>query len=155
PFLLQQGLLRRAASAFQHAAALRPEDPDAPFFAAGCLRHAHDYEAASAQYQESRRRRTGGPRESEIAFDLGAVWAHLGRFQPSVDEYLQGLRVTQDPFERTALLVNAAESTMALGRLREAIELYRRGIEVGEQLMHASGLGADHQALHLLGLAVA
>src|SRR5262249_4301640 len=53
------------------------------------------------------------------------------------------------------LFINSAESTMALGRLGEAIELYRRGIELGEHAMRASALAADEQAVHLLGLAVA
>ena len=154
-FLAQQALLRQAAASFQHAAALRPEDADAPFFAADSLREAHDYEAATAQYEESRRRRADGPRELEICFDLGTSWANLGRFQRSVDEYMRALKLTHEPHDRTGLLINAAESTMALGRLRESIELYRRGVEVGEQALHESAIGADEQAVHLLGLAVA
>jgi tetratricopeptide (TPR) repeat protein len=154
-FLVQQALLRQAAAAFQHAAALRPEDSDAPFFAAGSLREAHDYEAAAAQYEEARRRHALGPRELDICFDLGTTWANLGRFQRSIDEYMRALRLTHEPHDRAGLLINAAESTMALGRLRESIDLYRRGVEAGEQALHAGTVGADEQAVHLLGLAVA
>lgn len=154
-FLAQQALLRQAAAAFQHAAALRPEDPDAPFFAAGSLREAHDYEAAAAQYEESRRRRADGPRELDICFDLGTTWANLGRYQRSIDEYMRALRLTHEPHDRAGLYINAAESTMALGRLRESIELYRRGVETSEVALRAGTLGPDEQAVHLLGLAVA
>jgi len=154
-FLAQQAGLRQAAAAFGHAAALRPEDPEAPFFAADTLEEAHDYEAAVTLYEESRRRRADGPREFDICFKLGTVWAHLGKFQRSVDEYMRGLRLGHEPHDRSMLLINAAESTMALGRLHEAIELYRHGIEVGAQGLHAGLIGPDDQAVHLLGLAVA
>jgi tetratricopeptide (TPR) repeat protein len=154
-FLAQQAGLRQAAAAFQHAAALRPEDPEAPFFAGATLQEAHDYEAAVTHYEESRRRRADGPREFDLCFELGTAWAHLGKYQRSVDEYMRGLQLSHEPHDRSMLYINAAESTMALGRLHEAIELYRRGIDVGAQGLHAGLIGPDDQAVHLLGLAVA
>src|SRR5262249_19477707 len=66
-FLAQQAGLRQAAAAFQHAAALRPEDPEAPYFAGTTLQRAHDYEAAATQYEESRRRRADGRANSTSA----------------------------------------------------------------------------------------
>jgi hypothetical protein len=154
-FLAQQAGLRQAAAAFQHAAALRPEDPEAPYFAGATLQEAHDYEAAVAMLEESRRRRADGPREFDLCLELGVTWAHLGKYQRSVDEYMRGLKLSHEPHDRALLFINVAESTMALGRLHEAIELYRRGIEVGAQGLHAGLIGPDDQSVHLLGLAVA
>ena len=99
-FLAQQAGLRQAAAAFQHAAALRPEDPEAPFFAGATLQEAHDYEAAVTLYEESRRRRADGPREFDICFELGTAWAHLGKYQRSVDEYMRGLQLSHEPHDR-------------------------------------------------------
>jgi tetratricopeptide (TPR) repeat protein len=151
----QAELLRQAALLFDQAAALRADDADAPYYAAYALREGKSYEAAAARYEESRRRRPDGPRAGDIAFQLGTVWAHLGRFQRSIDEYARGLELDDAPYARAALYINRAESLMALGRLSESLGAYRKGIEAGEQAMRLGHMGADSQALHLLGLAVA
>ena len=61
----------------------------------------------------------------------------------------------QDPNERAVLYINSAESMMALGRLEEAIAMYRRGIDAGQLALRSGFLQSQSQALHLLGLAVA
>jgi tetratricopeptide (TPR) repeat protein len=155
-WVLTHELLVQAVAAFRSASARRPSDPEPPYFLAQALQELKDYPGAIAALEDARRRRPDGARAGEIAFHLGVAHSRLGQFARAADEYGLALRLAQDPYgERAVPYINRAESLMALGRLEEALPLYRRGIEATELAMQVNQMVSESQAVHLLGLAVA
>ncbi|MEK6606320.1 MAG: tetratricopeptide repeat protein [Myxococcota bacterium] len=87
----------------------------------------------------------------EAALPLGVLLSKLGRFEESLEEYERVLRARIDDQARSVALANSAEALMALGRLSEAIERYRRAADI------APPAAPDHDARRgaWWGLAVA
>jgi tetratricopeptide (TPR) repeat protein len=85
-----------------------------------------------------------------VAFELGIVYSRLGRFKEALAEYDNARRLTpserdalgfdDEPISRSILYSNSAETLMALGRIPEAIALYRKSRDAARPLLPAADL---------------
>lgn len=120
-----------AEAAFRRAIAASPKRPDGWFGLARTIDDVpgREEDAVSAYGKARELAPPDWDSGAEIAMGLGVLFSKLGRFEESVDEYEHVFRARMSDRGRSVALANSAEALMALGRLSEAIERYRRAAE--------------------------
>jgi tetratricopeptide (TPR) repeat protein len=91
-------------------------------------------ERAVAELKEARRLDNNGAEAQRIAAELGLVLSRLGAYEEALAEYDRALKLVDperrpsvfEDYGRSVLYGNSAETLMALGRIDQAIERYRR-----------------------------
>ncbi len=78
---------------------------------------------------------------SSMAFELGILYAKLGRFAESVAVYRRGMPASFHLTTRGIMASNCGESLMALGKLRQAVAMYRASIRLRPQSNNAAWWG--------------
>jgi tetratricopeptide (TPR) repeat protein len=158
----------QAKTLCEQAARERPRDPVPHIMLARALTvpdpqrpescRPHTCERAVAELKEARRLDGSGVEANHIAGELGLVFSRIGAHEEALAEYDRALRLVDTDrrpgeffdFDRSRLYSNSAETLMALGRLREAIERYREaeataiaGTEVWEMAEWGLGVALD------------
>lgn len=67
---------------------------------------------------------------ADIAFKLGVIYTYELKFAKAFVEYKIGIQKTTKQDEKATLLSNAAECLMGMGKLQQAIQYYRRSLQV-------------------------
>ncbi len=137
--LAEQAARKSPRSAEPHLAlarALNVSDPDHP---ERCRPGA--CERATDELHRARALDSGGALASTIAQELGLALSRLRRYPEALAEYDRAIglidaerlpNLWDDPGSRSILFSNSAETLMALGRLGEAIDRYRRARDLAE-----------------------
>jgi tetratricopeptide (TPR) repeat protein len=98
------------------------------------LCRAKNCERAVAELKEARKLDNNGAEAQRIAAELGLVLSRLGAYEEALAEYNRALKLVDperrpsvfEDYGRAVLYGNSAETLMALGRIDQAIERYRR-----------------------------
>jgi tetratricopeptide (TPR) repeat protein len=156
-------LALRAVSAYERAAAARPDDPE-PHYRAAEVLHAHFLESPStsaepvltdrelperalAHWQAFAERAPWDPRVTTTLFDRALVYTRLA----TEPDFVQAVALYELLIERSDLrslpaeqvatwLANLAETYMMVGRLGESIETYQRALEYRAEPAYGYGL---------------
>jgi tetratricopeptide (TPR) repeat protein len=78
---------------------------------------------------------------SSMAFELGIIYAKKLRYAESVAVYRKGMPASFHLTTRGIMASNCAESLMALGKLRQAVRMYRTSIRLRRQRNNAAWWG--------------
>jgi len=86
---------------------------------------------------------------SSMAFELGILYAKKGRYAESVAVYRKGMPASFHLTTRGIMASNCAESLMALGKVGQAVAMYRRSIRLRPRSNNAAwwGLMIAHDRL--------
>jgi tetratricopeptide (TPR) repeat protein len=144
--------LRMARELLEGAGAARSPDPLVRYQLAEVLHLLHD-DAKAAQLFETVVASDGTPRtvRAEAYSQLAEAYTRLGRFSEEIRAYDAALRYEAQPFARSRLLANRAESYMALGDITAAVDGYREALGLLSAPIELFTLGPTT----LWGLAVA
>jgi tetratricopeptide (TPR) repeat protein len=144
---LAQRILGDALAAFRRAAKATPQNPRAALWIGHTLYKLGRCPAAIKAYGHARRLSTKLLKNTTISFNLGICYSKLGNFQQAVAEYnlLEWVLAPRPRYgrqreTRATAHGNAAEALMALGRLDEAIQRYRRALSYGSDQLFYWGL---------------
>ena len=144
--------LRQARVLLEGAGAARSPDPLVRYQLAEILHELHDDEPAAKLF-ETVVKVESTPRtvRAEAYSQLAEAYTRLGRFGDEIRAYDAALRLEPQPFARSRLLANRAESYMALGDITAAVGGYREAMGLLSAPIEMFTLGPTT----LWGLAVA
>lgn len=144
--------LRQARVLLEGAGAARSPDPLVRYQLAEILHALHDDEPAAKLF-ETVVKVESTPRtvRAEAYSQLAEAYTRLGRFGDEIRAYDAALRFEPQPFARSRLLANRAESYMALGDITAAVGGYREAMGLLSAPIEMFTLGPTT----LWGLAVA
>ncbi len=144
--------LRQARALLEGAGAARSPDPLIRYQLAEILHQLHD-DAPAAKLFETVVTVESTPQtvRAEAYSQLAEAYTRLGRFGDEIRAYTAALRFEPQPFARSRLLANRAESYMALGDITAAVGGYREAMGLLSAPIEMFTLGPTT----LWGLAVA
>jgi tetratricopeptide (TPR) repeat protein len=136
--VLSYSRLRGARDLLEAHGAATSDDPRLRYDLGFVLAKMEDWKGAAFALDAATRFAPHHPFSEDGFFELGVSHAHLGRHVEEERAYLEALSRTDRRFGRSILLSNLAESRMAQGRLRDALDA------VEESLVY----DADNPAAH-------
>jgi tetratricopeptide (TPR) repeat protein len=78
---------------------------------------------------------------SSMAFELGILYAKQGRYAESVAVYRKGMPAAFHLTTRSIMASNCAESLMTLGKVRQAVAMYRKSLRLRPRSNNAAWWG--------------
>lgn len=126
---LGSAVLEAAEAAFHRAVSASPERPEGWLALGETLADMPGREPEAISAYETARELDAVP-DDAVAFELGILYSKLGQFDRATSEYDRLIGNEAPDHRRSVALANSAEAAMALGRLDDAIDRYRRAIDL-------------------------